>query len=95
MKEQLRLLNLNTKDLLPEIIKRMFLKSILRFKLLKESKERLEISKLKMLLSHQNLIMNQSFRVRWVIKFQKDLDFKMLSLQSQTGVVRQKTDQKL
>lgn len=59
MKEQLRLLNLNTKDLLPEIIKRMFLKSILRFKLLKESKERLEISKLKMLLSHQNLIMNQ------------------------------------
>lgn len=72
MKEQLRLLNLNTKDLLQEIIKRMFSKSILRFKLLKESKERLEISKLKMLLSHQNLIMNQSFRVRWVIKFQKD-----------------------
>lgn len=72
MKEQLLLLNLNTKDSLPEIIKRMFLKSILRFKLLKESKERLEISKLKILLSHQNLIMNQSFRVRWVIKFQKD-----------------------
>lgn len=59
MKEQLRLLNLNTKDLLQEIIKRMFSKSIPRFKLLKESKERLEISKLKMLLSHQNLIMNQ------------------------------------
>ena len=95
MKGQLRLLNLNTKDLLQEIIKRMFLKSIQRFKLLKESKERLEISKLKMLLSHQNQTMNQSFRVLWVIKFQRDLAFKMLSLQSPTGVVRQKTDQKL
>ena len=95
MKGQLRLLNLNTKDLLQEIIKRMFLKSILRYKQLKESKERLEISKLKTLLLPQNPIMNQSFRVHWVIKFQKDLVFKMLSLQSPTGVVRQKTDQKL